>query len=332
MQRKYKAGAGLRTVKEGSPSSTKSGTGLIIAIALIGAATLFSCANKKVEAPARDINLPEYATYTEGETPFDGDLQVIAFNIERGFFWEDVASYIKDRREEYPATLVLLTELDRLHSRTGDIFVADLLARELDMNMVYVTEFVEYNDQTPENQGDHGNAILSPWPLSDVTVIRHKTMFDWSRFGQLQGEPRYGDRVTIGATIELTGGKQVRAYTVHLESNADTIGKWIQMREILKDAKGYDLPVVIGGDFNELPGWLMFWMFPFYHIENTFRGDFSGTGHCKPDGDRAKCGLKIDWIVHRGMDVKERSVDYPLNSEGGIISDHAPVRAVFEVD
>jgi len=292
---------------------------------------LCSCASKSARR-TWDINQPVRASFARGETPYDGRVQVIAYNIERGFFWDDVASYIAAQKEEVPATVVLLSEADRSHSRTGEVFVAKELAENLDMDMVFVTEYIEYNDETAENQGDHGNAILSSFPLSDVTVIRHTTVYSWQMFGWVWGQPRYGERVTIGATIELPDGKELRVYTAHLESNADTIGKWIQMREILRDAQKYHVPAVIGGDFNELPFGLMFKLLPRYGFDNAFSGDKSPTGSCKPAGDHAACTLKIDWIVHRGIATAERSVDYPLNSEGNVISDHAPVRAVFEME
>jgi endonuclease/exonuclease/phosphatase family metal-dependent hydrolase len=290
-----------------------------------------SCGGKRYPAPDRDINQPALASYAPAETPFDGRLQVIAFNVERGSFWQDVVNYVEQERSTLPATVVLLSETDRNHSRTHDVFVADRMARALNMNMIWATEYIEYNDQTPENQGDHGNAILSPFPMSDVAVIRLPTMYSWEKFGYLQGQPRFGDRVTIGATLELPGGKKVRVYSTHLESDAETVGKWIQASKAIKDAANYDMPMVLGGDFNEIPGGLMFEMFPLHRVRNAFSGDLSPTGGCKPGDGQARCILKIDWIVYRGLELVSRAVDYPLNSEGGVISDHVPVRAVFEV-
>jgi endonuclease/exonuclease/phosphatase family metal-dependent hydrolase len=300
---------------------------------LVASLTFFSasCAGKKYPPPDHDINRPVQASYAPAEPPFDGRLQVVAFNVERGFFWPDVVKYVDRERAELPATVVFLSETDRNHSRTHDVFVADAMARALHLNMAWVTEYIEYNDQTPENQGDHGNAILSPFPLADVTVIRLPTAYSWQKLGWLEGQPRYGGRVAIGATLLLPGGKKVRIYSTHLESNAESVGKWIQTSKILKDADHYDLPMVLGGDFNEFPAGLMFEMFPLHHVKNAFSGDLSPTGSCKPAEGRARCFLKIDWIVYRGLELLSRSVDYPLNSEGGVMSDHAPVRAVFQV-
>lgn len=279
-----------------------------------------------------NIDKPVTASFAGGGVAFDGEVQVIAFNIERGFFREDVAEYIEKKREQVPATVVLLSECDRNHHRTGDVFVARKLARRLDMNMAYITEFIEYSDKTVINQGDHGNAILSPFPLTNVTVIRHTSAFSWQKYGFLQGEPRFGERVSLGATIELPGGDKLRVYSVHLESNAGTFDKWRQMKEIARDTEYTPYPVVIGGDFNELSFGVMFRKLERYGIQNSFAENDQPTGACKAGEEKARCRFKIDWLVHRDLDLVKSTVDYPLNSAGGVISDHAPVRAVYNME
>ena len=307
----------------------RKGMALVFGLLLIF--LLASCAGKKYPPPSRDINQPVIASYAAAAPAFDGKLQIIAFNIERGFYWPDIVKYIEDKRADLPATIVLLSECDRNHSRTQEVFVADAMAKALAMNMAFATEFIEYNDETPENQGDHGNAILSPFPMSDITVIRLPTFYSWEKLGSLKGEPRFGDRVTIGATIQLPDGRAIRVYSTHLESYAETVGKWIQLSRTVQDAEQGGRPFVIGGDFNEVPGGLMFAMLPLYGVKNSFTGDLAPTGGCKPGAGRAECVLKIDWIVHKDVDLVDRFVDYPLNSQGGVISDHAPVRAIFRV-
>ncbi|MFO8056939.1 MAG: endonuclease/exonuclease/phosphatase family protein [bacterium] len=279
-----------------------------------------------------DIDKPVTASFATGEVEYTGEVQVIAFNIERGFFWEDVAAYIEKKREQVPATIVLLSECDRNHHRTGDEFVARKLASRLGMNMAYVTEFIEYNDKTVINQGDHGNAILSPFPLSNLTVIRHTSAFSWQKYGFLQGEPRFGERVTLGATVELPGGDKLRVYSVHFESNAGSFEKWEQMKEVLRDTEYTPYPVVIGGDFNEMSFGVMFRKLGRYAIQNSFAENDQPTGGCEPGEGGADCRIKIDWLVHRDLELVKSTVDYPLNSEGGIISDHAPVRAVYRME
>lgn len=296
---------------------------------------VYACAgsNNKPIQGIEDLNVPVVESFVDdGEVPFDGRVQVIAFNIERGFFWQDVVRYIEEKRAEVPATVVLISEADRNHSRTGDVFVALEMARALKMNMVFATEYIEYNDKTPDNQGDHGNAILSPFPLEEISVIRHTTVYSWTEHGHKFGQPRKGERVAIGANVVLPDGRRLRVYTVHFESNAVSSKRLVQMDEVLEDADPWEIPVAIGGDFNEMPLGFIFMRMKNYGFKNTFAWNLQPTGTCKPAGDRAMCLLKIDWIVHRDMEVIERKVDYPLNSEGGVLSDHAPVRAVYKLD
>jgi endonuclease/exonuclease/phosphatase family metal-dependent hydrolase len=293
---------------------------------------LYSCASRKPVQGIEQLNKPVVKSYVEGKAvAYDGRVQVIAYNIERGIYWQDVAHYLSEKQKEFPATILLLSELDRMHSRSGDVFVAEELAKALKMNMVFVTEFVEYNDKTKDTQGDHGNAILSPFPLSDIKVIRHTDVYSWTRWGWLWGQPRKGERVSIGATALLPDGNELRVYTVHFESHATSPQRVVQMKEVLEDAKGYKIPVVIGGDFNEFPGGMLFHAVKDYGFENSFEGNNQPTGSCGINNKQVLCAVKIDWLIHRGLNVLDRRVDYPMNSSGGVISDHSPVRAIYKI-
>ena len=92
---------------------------LIAAVLMV--ALLMSCAGKKGQPPDRDIDQPVISNHVEVACPFDGRVQVIAYNVERGFFWEDVVEYVREKRSGLPATVLLLSECDRDHSRTGGV-------------------------------------------------------------------------------------------------------------------------------------------------------------------------------------------------------------------
>jgi endonuclease/exonuclease/phosphatase family metal-dependent hydrolase len=299
-------------------------------VLVIVATLVFSaCASKKPIEGIEKLNVPVTANYAEAKAvPYDDKVQVVAFNIEQGHYWSDVDGYIAAQRDKMPATICLLSETDRMHSRTGDIFVADQMARSLKLNMIFVTEFIEYNDKTKDTPGDHGNAILSPFPLSDIAVIRHTDVWSWTKWGWTQGQPRKGERVTIGATAALPGGKKIRVYEAHLESAGQSFQRWVQMREILDDAKKYDLPVVIGGDFNDLPSGVILSRIKDYGFANAYEGDKHPTGGCMAEKGKVRCTVKIDWQIYRNLKVADRFVDYPANSKGGTMSDHAPVRVL----
>jgi hypothetical protein len=139
-------------------------------VAIVAVLMLAGCASKKPIPGIEQLNQPVVKTYVEQKAvAYDGKVQVIAWNIEEGKFWKDSERYLEAEQAKMPETIFLLCELDRMHSRSGDVFVADELARALKMNMIFVTEYFEYNDQTKDTPGDHGNAILSPFPLSEIT-------------------------------------------------------------------------------------------------------------------------------------------------------------------
>lgn len=302
-----------------------------VILAVILALALGACASKKPIAGIEKLNQPSVASYAPEKVAFDGKLQVIAFNIEQGPYWKDVVKYVDGKKSEIPATIVLVSEADRMHSRSGDIFVADVMAKALKMNMVYATEFIEYNDKTKDTPGETGNAILSAFPLENITVIRQVDLFSWTRWGFLQGQPRKGDEVAIGATALLPTGKRVRVYEVHFENYATSSGRARQMEQVLEDAKKYDLPVVIGGDYNELPGGQIFKAAKKEGFENTFAGNNQPTGACVALAGKLLCLIKIDWQVVKGLTVRDKTVDYPLASNRRNISDHAPVRVIYSM-
>jgi endonuclease/exonuclease/phosphatase family metal-dependent hydrolase len=289
------------------------------------------CAGKR--APA-ELDQPYFAEFSKRDVPFDREFQVTAFNIERGIHLNEVIAYLKEIQEEQPAMIVLLSECDRDHSRSRDKYIAREIADALDMDMVFVAEYVEYNDRTKENQATHGNAILSPFPLSEVSVIRHTPAFSWHRYGWLFGQPRKGGVVALGATVTLPSGEKIRVYSLHLESMAFGPDKRKQILDVLPETDRFDMPLVVGGDLNSNPGSVLFKATESYGIENAFSDDYTPTGWCFfPDkkNDTLRCIFKIDWILFRDLDLTDRRVHPLLADQGGRVSDHAAVHATFRL-
>lgn len=282
--------------------------------------------------PNPDLDRPEFAYFSRGDTPFAGEFEVVAFNIERGYHLPEVIAYLQGLQREQPALIVLLSECDKQHSRTGDRFIAREIAQALGMDMVFVVEYVEFNDQTPETPATHGNAVLSPFPLSDISVIRHTEVFSWERWGWVFGQPRLGGVVALGATVNFPAGGQVRVYSLHLESNSGNHGRKIQMRDVLPDADRFPIPLVMGGDLNSLPHTAPFRPARADGLKNAFAHDCTPTGWCffaKPKSNKLRCLFKIDWILFRGLEQIDRSVNPLLAADGDHVSDHAAVRATF---
>jgi endonuclease/exonuclease/phosphatase family metal-dependent hydrolase len=289
------------------------------------------CAGKK--APA-EMDQPYFAQFSKGDVSFEGEFQVVAFNIERGVHLQEVIRYLKQLKEEQPATIFLLPECDRDHSRSEDKFIAREIAKALKMDMVFVVEYIEYNDKTKENQATHGNAILSPFPLSDISVIRHTPVFSWDRYGWIFAQPRDGGQVALGATVNLPDGQKLRTYCLHLESIALGVQNKIQIMDVLPEADSFDMPLVLAGDLNTNPGSALFEATEDYQIQNAFQGDKTPTGWCFfPDtkNNSLKCIFKIDWILYRDLELIDRGAQSLLADHGGRVSDHAAVRAIFRM-
>ncbi len=136
--------------------------------------------------------------------------------------------------------------------------VARDCAERLGYYYVYATEFVELpGDRGPTGPYDppiceHGNAIVSRYPLGNVRQIRHAQNRSWYTPPGTPNpdEPRLGGRIAIAADAKI-GSRLVRLYEVHLESTLSALDiRDAQAEEIAADAEGVTQPVVVGGDFN----------------------------------------------------------------------------------
>ncbi len=166
-------------------------------------------------------------------------LHVVAYNVERGFHTDAIIEALL----EGPAPdVLLLSEADRGCARTDDRHVTDDLARALRMDYAFATEFVELKQQPCE----HGNAVLSRFPLGNVTAIRHATNDSWF---DSPDEPRLGGRVAVRADVQV-GDRFVRVYAVHFESALDDATRTAQAAELAADGLTVAVPVLIGGDMN----------------------------------------------------------------------------------
>jgi len=305
-----------------------------IAVLALVSMGLVGEARAKTRRPNPDLDQPEFAHFSAGDTPFAGEFQVAAFNIERGFHTPEVIAYLKGLQQQNPALIVLLSECDKNHSRTGDRFIAQEIAEAVQMDMVFVVEYVELNDRTPATPGTHGNAILSPFPLSDISVIRHTEMFSWERWGWVFGQPRKGGVVALGATVNFPAGDKARVYSLHLESNTGQHGRKIQLQDLAPEMKQTDLPLVLGGDFNSLPHSAPFRAAKADGLSNAFSRDCTPTGWCyftNPKKESLHCLFKIDWILYRGLEELAREVAPLLAADGSRVSDHAAVQARFKL-
>lgn len=101
-------------------------------------------------------------------------ISLCQFNIERGYKLEGI---IKALREQ-DADVLCLQEVDVGCERSGGLDTGAEIARALELNYVFLSEFVEIKSPARSSDlqggGVHGNAILTKFNIIDVDVVRHR--------------------------------------------------------------------------------------------------------------------------------------------------------------
>jgi len=107
--------------------------------------------------------------------------------------------------------------------RSGYKDVGREIASSLEMNYVFVCEFVEFHSKLRSSRdqggGVHGNAILSKFDFLSCELIRHSHHpIDWEAgdHSKAKSEPRKGERLILGAIIDVATTPIV-VYSCHLE-------------------------------------------------------------------------------------------------------------------
>lgn len=200
----------------------------------------------------------EGATFAPERIEPKTQIEVLAYNILRGFQVDAQLAEISSGIHFPIPDVLLLSEVDRGCRRTQFRNIARDYAEALGYYYVYTTEFVEL----PGNRGDsgpydpplceHGNAIVSRYPLGNVRQIRHAENRSWYTPPDFPDpdEPRLGGRIALAADMKV-GDRLVRLYSLHLESTLSALRiRDAQAVEIAAEAALVDHPVIAGGDLN----------------------------------------------------------------------------------
>lgn len=148
----------------------------------------------------------------------------------------DLDAIAKVIRNESP-DLVALQEVDVNTIRSGKINEASLLAEKLGMNFFFAKAI-------DHEGGDYGVAILSKHPLTETKI--HRLSSDPAT----KGEPR----VMATALVKLSGNRNIRFGSTHLDAQKSDTNRLLQVAEISALAKAERLPFIIAGDLNATPG------------------------------------------------------------------------------
>ncbi len=182
-------------------------------------------------------------------------LKCVQWNVERGYRLHEVIVILK----RHQADIICLQELAIGCERSNVQNVPKLIADALEMNCVFVTEFVELHSsrrsRRTQGGGVHGNAILSRFDMEPFVIPHSHHPVNWEKDGTKIYEPRYGERVGLGANILVPGSRPIRCYCLHLEVFCGIFSRLKQFIDILEDSKKHldDYPIqMIFGDLNTM--------------------------------------------------------------------------------
>lgn len=236
------------------------------------------------------------------------ELKVMAYNIHHcnppskpGDI--DVAAIAKVILDESP-DLVALQEVDVHTLRSGKgLHQAKALAELTGMHY-YFRRAIDYQE------GQYGIAVLSKFPIEDTLG------FALPMVPGVGGEPR----AVAAVKVKLPDGQLLTFASTHLDLNAHRV---VQTEKIVAELAGSNSPVIIAGDFNDVPG-----SEPINVMDRAFQRTCVG-GNCPGTIPVERPNRVIDYIFYRplaGMKVVEHNVIAETYA-----SDHRPVVAVLQL-
>jgi endonuclease/exonuclease/phosphatase family metal-dependent hydrolase len=160
------------------------------------------------------------------------------------------------------------------------------------------------------NGGGYGEAVLSRHPVIETknNLLPHTA----------KAEPR----AALEVLIELPGGMKIAFVGTHLDHQRDQSNRMMQANRIMELYENYDLPMVLAGDLNAVPG---------SDPINLLCRQWSDAAQDNPQPTfpSVKPARRIDYIMYkpkgRWKVVEVRVIDEK------VASDHCPVFAVLEL-
>jgi len=161
------------------------------------------------------------------------EIRVMSWNLHHGvgedgkLDLERIAARIREQEPD----LVVLQEVDNKCRRSKSVDQAAELAKLAGLTAVF-------GKAMDHDGGEYGQAILSKHPLGETKI--HKLPGD--------GEPR----IAFEAEVKV-GARALRVVSVHLDHQQDA--RRLKQAEVLvKELSATKGPLVLAGDFNDVPG------------------------------------------------------------------------------
>ena len=241
------------------------------------------------------------------------EIKVVSYNIRwrGGDDLKKLVALLREDPEIGGAAIIGLQEVDRNKKRTGNANTARQLAEGLGMHYAWAApppppERKGGGGRRDEPEEETGVALLSPYPMSDV-----------SRIVLPEEGPGGRRRAAVGATLRI-GGELVRAYSVHAETRMPVEKKVGHWQAVLEDLRGHPSVrrVVVVGDFNTIKT----------KDVRAARRLFTEAGFHTPFADEHPTfkvlffDYKLDWVWLRGLTPTAHGIDKKVG-----LSDHWPL-------
>jgi endonuclease/exonuclease/phosphatase family metal-dependent hydrolase len=246
-------------------------------------------------------------------TPHDNILRIATYNIHKGVQGLGPVRRLEIHNlghavEQLDADLVCLQEVRKVHRREAahftrwpDLPQADFLAPE-GYEAVYRTNAVT-------RHGEHGNALLSRWP---VVTHQHEDMSDH----------RFEQRGLLHVEVSVQG-RPVHVIVVHLGLIPASRGRQVaQLGRYIAREVPSEVPLVVAGDFNDWGDQCQLAM----HAIGLKSQD---TVRCPTYPSRLPL-VQLDQIFARGL--TPLGLQVPRGKIWGQMSDHLPLIAEFRLD
>lgn len=258
------------------------------------------------------------------------ELVVMAYNILRGFELDAQIALLRDNPAVPAPDIIFLSEADRGCWRTDYRNVSRELADALGHNFVFAVEFVELPRPIEGGESEaceHGNAVLSRYPLGNVQAVRHANNLSWYDSAD---EPRLGGRIMVTADVEV-GHRVLHIGALHLESKVDLERSAAQAAEAASFGTSRPFGAIVGGDTNA----------PLYFIDimsadknsdpvasTMFASGYVDPHASLPSTERStmsESGLVIDLFFAKPQFIRTTNPGICDRAVCGQLSDHLPV-------
>ena len=189
---------------------------------------------------------PTSALPAVGATGIQADLRVMSFNIHHGADDDDdldLAAIARDIRAS-GADIIGLQEVDRHKPRSDFVDQSAWLARHLGMYFAYGANVDRPPKKGQTKRRQYGTAVLSKYKIvSSRNYLLRNVRYDKDPSQQ---------RGLLETVIDL-GRVQLRFYNTHLDHQRAEQRRQ-QINQVVAIAGASDLPAVLAGDFNTIPG------------------------------------------------------------------------------